>query len=1047
MKQEIFQTYIEALVKNLKTGDSSERTHYSALEDFIERMGKDLGHDCDAVIEPKNQVRGIPDFYVLDSRGRLIGHIEVKDVGLSLIEVEKTEQLKSYLQEGTYPNLILTDYTDWWLYKNGERVNQVHFADPDQLKAGVAASFANEDLHNLLRDFISVRTAQIRSPKVLAERLAEKARVLRDNVIKFELEAEKDSQLESIFHTFREYLLPDMDTKQFADLYAQTLTYGLFVARLHAPEEKFNRDSAERFVPASIPLLRAVFSYLSGAQTPASVIRLVDEIVDLLIATKVPDLVGSLKHTKKTDDPIVYFYEDFMAEYDPAERELRGQYYTPAQVVSYMVRSVHQILKDKFNKPLGLADSSVHILDPATGTATFPAEIIQTALREDEKQGQSGSTQQIVDQILQNMSAFELMMGSYVVGHLKIDVLLRELKLKMNYPFRLYLTNTLNNKELQPSFAPMATELSHETHEAQKVKNEEGVLVIIGNPPYSGHSSNNSKWITKLMRGEDISTNSKTDNYFEVDGVSLSQLGERNPKWLNDDYVKFIRFAQWKIEQVGEGILAYITNHAWVDNPTFRGMRQSLLKAFDEIYIYDLHGSTKNKETTPDGGKDENVFDIQQGVAISIFIKHADKSKVVKHSDLFGLRGIKYETLLDNSYKSTSWAPLNPKSPGYLLSPAREDSEYDSWPSIQDIFQVSSVGIVTARDRLTIGFSEIEIQQRISQFSALDAEQARTVFNLGDDVRDWKVHWAQEDLRQTNLSPNNIKKIDYRPLDSRFTYYTGKLKGFICMPRKEVMRHLIGGNNIALVSTRQISGDKFEHALVASSIVESTYISNRTREIGYVFPLRPEEAGAIAASGGQVSNLKSSFLDSIRGQAPKTTDEAAFAYIYGILYTPAYRSKYNEFLRRDFPRIPWPKDQKQFDEISQLGQDLIDLHLMKASVKSLGSFEGNGNSVVEKIVYHEGGPELTRTKWTRSPEPATVYGKNSVSINNVQYFKGISRNVWEYRIGGYQVLDKWLKSRKDKFLSPDDVTYFRKIAAILAETIKIQEKLDQAWRS
>ena len=1016
MKQEIFQNYLEALVANLKTGDAGERTHYPALKTFLEQSGKDLDHESGAFIEPKNQILGIPDFYVLDSRGRLIGHVEVKDVGEDLNKIEITKQLKGYLEKDGYQNLILTNYTEWRLYKNGKQVNRAHLADPKQLAVGLAVSFGNDDLHNLLRDFFSVRTAHIRSPKVLAQRLAEKARVLRDNVIKFELDTEKNSELLSIYQTFREYLLPDMDTKQFADIYAQTLTYGLFVARLHAPEDDFDRRTAEEYVPKNIPLLRSVFSYLSGAQTPESVKRLVDEIVDLLVATKVPDLVGNLRHTKKADDPIVYFYEDFMTAYDPEEKELRGQYYTPAQIVSYMVRSVHNLLKDKFDKPMGLADSSVHILDPATGTATFPAEIIQVALQETMAHGQGGSRQQVINQVLNHLSAFELMMGSYVVGHLKIDVLITEIGLQMQDSFRLYLTNTLENIELQTSLAPIAKELSEETHQALEVKNKENILIIVGNPPYSGHSSNKGEWITRLMRGKDISTGLTTANYFEVDG---KPLGEKQPKWINDDYVKFIRFAQWKIEQVGEGMLLYITNHAWLDNPTFRGMRQSLLNSFDEIFVYDLHGNAKKKEISPDGSKDENVFDIQQGVAISIFIKNGSAKKIIRHADLFGLRDYKYKTLLDTDYQSTHWQEIEPVSPQYLFVPATSNSEYLNYPSIKDIFEFSNVGVLTARDDLVIDIDKNNLQQRIIQFA--QGVQTAESLNLHETAK-FKLDKTIAYL-QNNFEDKKIVRYAYRPFDDRWIYYDNQL---VERPAQKLMKHLLGGDNIAICVGRQgqVVGDKeWNVVAVTDKPVDLNYY-RRGGEV--VFPLRLTGPTKLGLFESNISdNFSKDYIKNFSQSVSGADAENIFTYIYSVLYTPAYRQLYDEYLRRDFPRIPWPKSQKEFEALSRLGHELIELHLMKKKgVRSLGTFNGDGDNFVKKV----------------RPEVDKIW------INPGQFFAGIPKNVWDYRVGGYQVMDKWLKSRKNRHLSLDETLEFCRIAGVLEETIKIQAHLDKVWR-
>ena len=351
-------------------------------------------------------------------------------------------------------------------------------------------------------------------------------------------------------------------------------------------------------------------------------------------------------------------------------------------MVSYIVRSLHHILKEYFNKKDGFANQSVTVLDPAAGTLTFLAESAKLAMEEfTSKYGEGKKTGFIKEHILKNFYAFELMMAPYAIGHLKMSFLLEELGYGLHGDdrFKLYLTNTLEMEELAQTELPGMASLSEESHLAGKVKKQQPILVILGNPPYSGHSTNIGDWISNEIKA-----------YYHVDG---KPLGEKNPKWLQDDYVKFIRFAQWKIDTAGEGVLGFITNHSYLDNPTFRGMRQSLMQSFDEIYILDLHGNSLKKEKCPDGSKDENVFDIQQGVAIALFIKKKGIKKKISHSEVWGLREKKYNWLNKNDITTTRWKTIKPKSEFYLFIPRDERllETYERYPKVTNIFPFNNL--------------------------------------------------------------------------------------------------------------------------------------------------------------------------------------------------------------------------------------------------------------------------------------------------------------------------------------------------------------------
>ncbi len=606
----MIKKYLSSLFNTYQKGDAREESYYKHLADFITTFSEsDLKKKIDVTILPKKTEAGNPDFRIWDGKQKIIGYIEAKDLGVDLDKIEASEQLERYLS--TFPNVILTNFTEFRLYRNGERIEQILIARPFVIKKlSAVPPIENEDkLFELLERFLDFSLPKTYTAKTLAVELAKRTRFLKDEIVTEELKLGTKS-IHGFYDAFKEFLIAGIDENEFADLYSQTITYGLFAARLRA-EKDFNRKLAYSYIPKSIGILRDVFKFISLEDLPQQMEVIIDDIAEVLNVADAKKILDQYYHEGKGSDPVLHFYETFLSIYDPATRERRGVYYTPEPVVSFIVRSLHQILKDKFNISDGLASENVTLLDPAGGTLGFLTKAIETAVEEVESKYGKGVVKTFLkDQILQNYYSFELMMAPYAIGHMKMSFLLEELGYRMedNERVKYFLTNTLEMKELDESKFPGMSSLSHESHEAGKVKKEVPILVILGNPPYSGHSSNTGEWISEVIKA-----------YYQVDG---KPLGEKNPKWLQDDYVKFIRFSQWKIDQAGEGVLGFITNHSYLDNPTFRGMRQSLMNSFDEIYILDLHGNSLKKEKALDGSKDENVFDIQQGVAICFMIKY-----------------------------------------------------------------------------------------------------------------------------------------------------------------------------------------------------------------------------------------------------------------------------------------------------------------------------------------------------------------------------------------------------------------------------------------
>jgi len=1018
----VLKEYLQRIFDVGKAGDAREESFYSSLEGLLRSFAKSTGKTKAQVTTlPKKTEAGNPDFRIWDGKQHIVGYIEAKKPEENLDHVQNSEQLKRYRH--TFPNLILTNFFEFRLYRNGQPVDTVQIGRPfivHKLKTVPPVEKEKEFL-NLLEQFFAFSLPRTYSAKSLAVELAKRTRFLRDEVIAEELREESErgsGRILSFYEAFQKYLIGSLTKEQFADLYAQTITYGLFAARTRA-ENGFNRKQAFHNIPPTIGILRDVFQFISLGDLPPQMEWIVDDIAEVLA---VADVKGILQQRTRRD-PIVHFYEPFLAEYDPKERERRGVYYTPEPVVSYIVRSLHRILKEVFGRADGFASSSARVLDPAAGTCTFPAEAARMAMTEGtEKYGAGAKKGLIRDHILKNFYAFELMMAPYAVGHLKIGLLLEELghRLGRDERFQLYLTNTLEMEELEQTSFPGMASLAEESHLAGKVKKETPILVILGNPPYSGHSANIGPWISDTIR-----------TYYQVDG---KPLGERNPKWLQDDYVKFIRFAQWKIEQAGEGVLGFITNHSYLDNPTFRGMRQSLMQGFEQIYVLNLHGNSLKKERCPDGSEDKNVFDIRQGVAIGLFIRKPGLKRKVCHADVWGLRDDKYGWLEDHDVARTDWTQIHPKSPLYFFIPRDETllSRYEKYPKVTEIFPLNGVGMTTARDDFVIGFERPTLLNRIRRFrhSKYDDEDLHQFFSIRKK-KGWSIRKAWKMLQQ--VSDDELEKyifpVLYRPFDVRWIFYHDSV---VWRTVKRIMAHMLRENLGLIVPRRVEVAGGWQHALITKLPIEHVTVSLKT--IDYLFPLylcsdvNGKNLLGLPHESVAEPNLDPSLLHSLKGAYDrKPTPEEILFYIYAVLYAPGYRTKYTELLKTDFPRVPFTRDRKLFAELGRLGKRLGDLHLLKSIDLDplVARFQGAGDNKVEKQRYQE--------------------KANRVYVNTTQYFEGVEPQVWEYQIGGYQVLDKWLKDRKGRSLDLEEIRGYCHIATAIDRTIKIQNEIDALY--
>jgi len=1016
MTASLFSSYLATIQKSLERGDATEHTHRAALQKLLESMGKDIH----TVNEPRKSSHvGKPDIAVFVKEASA-GYAETKDVGLDLNDEEESEQLKRY-RKGL-PSLILTDYLEFRWYVDDTLRLSARLGRADRTGKIKTDPRGPADLEELLRAFLAHRSPDVSTPQDLAKRMARLAHLVRDLILE-EFEKSPDrGPLHQQFKAFQKMLVPDLKPDTFADMFAQTIAYGLFAARAVAkPGQPFTRESARSLIPKTNPFLRKVFDRIAGADLPDSLEWVVDDLARLLDRANMSAILKDFGRVKRQEDPVVYFYEDFLKAYNPALRESRGVYYTPAPVVGYIVRSVDHVLKKSLTRPDGLADPTVLVLDPATGTGSFLYAVINSIHDGIKAKGQAGVWSDVVTkEILPRVFGFELLMAPYAVAHLKLGLQLKEFGHEAETDQRLgvYLTNTLE-EAIKRSDELYESYIAEESDQASEIKREKPLMVVLGNPPYSGHSSNNGEWITNLLM----------DYKRGIPG--LNKPGQA--KWLSDDYVKFIRFGQWRIEKTGEGVLAFVTNHGYLDNPTFRGMRQSLMNTFNEIYILDLHGNSKKKETCPDGSPDENVFDIQQGVAIGIFVKKEGQSGPCKifHGDLQGIREKKYEVLSERDISTTEWTELSPTKPFCLFIPQNEQlrAEYEKFwplPSIMDQNGSPAPGIVTTHDEFSISWSREEATEKIERFLKTSSEEeARTLWRLCTQSQ-WNYERAKQALSDGKWK-NLIVPILYRPFDVRWTVYDSH----VAVHRRErVMRHMLDGKNLAFSTTRSVEIERFEHVFCTRKIVGHHSIS--LKEVDFLFPLYlyPEDTTIqkdFLSNKIIKPNLNADFIEALQkslGVIP--SPEEIFYYIYAILHSQNYRDRYKEFLKGDFPRIPLTSNKKQFKILATLGEELVSLHLMESDSLTgpISAFDVSGSSVVEKVVYDD------IKKW--------------VFINNTQFFADVPKTVWEFQVGGYQVCQKWLKDRKTRKLSPTDVRHYQKIITTLHHTQQIMSEIDKS---
>ncbi|WRC34390.1 N-6 DNA methylase [Helicobacter pylori] len=1041
----MLKEYLEG-IKNI-TPESNELTHRPFLHNLLDKLKNHFNKEFKIEHEPKREQRSQPDFRV-SFQGLNIGYIENKRVGFDLNRLLKSDQVLKYLELN--PNLMLTDYLNFvWVGKDEENKplikREISVASLDELSKPLKPNPQTErDLVELFKSFFNYEAAPITNTKDFATHLSAPTRYLKDALIQYQ----KDTHVSSIFKNFKEYLYEELSFKDFSDAFAQTLTYSLFLAKLNHPFEKINLDNVRSSIPENFAVIREMADFLKKLDAIKEIQWLLNEILSLINHV---DMDSILKDLNDDKDPYLHFYETFLSAYDPKLREKKGVYYTPDSVVKFIINALDSLLKTHFkDAPLGLKSAldneNIKLLDFATGTGTFLLEAFRKALEvRKTSDGGTSTKEDKYQNLLKQFYGFEYLIAPYAIAHLNLSQAFKEefkKPLKENDALQIILTNTLIQPSEIVAYRGLQPIFEKELKSAQEIKKNENILIITGNPPYSGASENKGlfEWEVKATYGIEpefqtieIEKNVKLTDKIQtlLSSVQIQKQSgsknalkelkklhskyklqkEKNPKWLLDDYVKFMRFAQNKIESLGHGLFGFISNNAFLDNPTFRGLRRSLLECYDELYILNLHGNARKKEETPQGATDENVFNIMQGVSINLFVKKVQTTKPkIYYYDVYGERAEKYAFLDQNDLNGINWFELAPREPFYLLLPQKTPllEEYEQGFSVQEMFQISSVGIVTGKDRIFIANNTEGLKEQVLKYCNEFNEQC-------------------------------VKDIHYRPFDIRKVYYdTKKLE----RARENTFKHMLPPppptnpktpnqtrKNVALNIARQSKmHGEWRYVMAHKELVDINLIASAgSMGVGYNYPIYQFNN----------PNYTENFTPEFRSFIDKHYSHhfeplEVLGYIYALLYSPNYRKRYEDFLKADYPKILFTNNKDLFRALSLLGIELIGLHVLnKESLNH--SFEKLKDATIGESCYkesHDCNPIIKKPTYNESDQ--------RLYINHSAYFRGVSQEIYDYRIGGYGVLDKYLKSHKNE---PCDFDHVSSIIKVIARTIEIQKTL------
>lgn len=1018
----MIKNYLKEIEK-LKSPISNEHTYRTPLENLLKSFAVKLYPNSNISIqqEVSAERKIFPDFTAMDEDKGIIGFIECKDIGFNLHKAIEgngnfkiyKEQLLKYLNK--HNNLIYTDY-----------INFIYLTlDKNQIKIKNEISLSSKDLdnnikilENMLEDFFVYKIKEIDKKDYFLSTLARKTNILK---IYIELELEnKESYLKNhIKGLFEDTIFNDLSDKDFADAFSQIISFSLLFYRLN---ERKNVDlNSFRNMPEYIPIFREFLSTINFDNLDENIRYVINLIIKSINSYDEKIFYDKLSYKERHDtdkeDPFIYAYEYFLKEFDAKTRNARGVFYTPIEAVRYIIKSIDEILKDRLNIADGIYGEEVHILDFAAGTGTFMLGAIERAFENAKQNGIAGVWENIVsDFILKRLYGFEFLIVPYVLAHFRIHEYLKDL----NYDYKkkdrlqLYLTNTLDNSA--GGQVKMFPQMQAESDNAYKIKNEEPILVIMGNPPYNNKSEkiNRKEWIENLLKDYKENLNEKKIN-------------------LDDDYIKFIRFAHWKMENAEKGIIGIIVNNSFISGVTHREMRRKIMQTFDEIYILDLHGNVNKGEKCPDGSMDFNIFNIKEvGVCIALFVKTGlknNKNKGIYFNEVFGTQDYKKNYLIDKSITDEKWVELEDDKKWHWFTKVKSNEKYlNEFTGLHEIFNLFGSGCKTERDYITIHITEQELKNTILDFNNLSENKLTEKYNTKNS-RDWSVDRAKKDIMENykKYNFNLITQIHYRPFDIRYTYYTGTSKGFLGTPSRKIGYNFINRKNIGLVFPRQIAGAYgFQHGLVSEFIIDVATGGAKTGSETYFAPLHLYEensAGEFKLDSSCKPNWTDSFKEFLKNYISDNPKEI-FNYIYAILYSPTYRENYKEDLKYDYPRIPFTKDKKIFDRLQKLGEELIDLHLLKKVPQSNAGYPNKGEHKISYSKYNE--------------EEKRLY------INEKQYFENVKKEVYNYSIGGYKPIEKYIKARE--ILTLKDISHLIKVIAVIERTIYLQEEIDKVWR-
>jgi|GEM_PF-374539 len=1038
----LLQTYL-AEIRRIAETSATEVTYRPTLETLVRGVASSLNRPLHTMtMEPGHITEaGAPDFVLFGpTRGELIGYIETKSLRMALdpdrLPARDALQFSRYL--AAFPTWIFTNFLEFRLYESGQLAQNVELCTIAQLtgNANLAeiAAQKTEELSLFLDRFLQHSVPAVVDASQLAALLAHKARLLENVLLTLLGGNNPNAALQGQLNSYREWLIPDLSEEKFADFYAQTITYGLFYAAfersLTHPNTPLDRAQVLNLLPAAIHPVRAIFQLLAAQLLPSELNWIID---DLLVLLNKADMRAISTQLGRSRDPVVHFYETFLSMYDPKLREKLGVYYTPDEVVSYIVGSVDGLLKTHFSKSDGLASPDVTLLDPALGTGTFMVEAFRAVARNFGQANAGAVPGHFANHTLNNFYGFEYLAAPYVLAHLKLGQTLEQLGIRNAQP-RVYLTNTLSDHEF-PATLPGIFEqgISADGRAAQQVKGQQRILVIVGNPPYRGASSN---------------------VYTKVDDYRVP--GERARNWLQNDYVKFIRWAEWKIAETEEagyrsGIVGFITDNSYLRGPLFRGMRRHLIDNFSHIYILNLHGRTRPPERPPQGvAVDRNVFDIMQGVAIVLLVKEEGQSgpAEVYYSDLWGTRQVKYAYLGQQTAQTThsSQTRIYPDEPQYYFTALSYSSlvqQYRSWPSVTQILPTYSQAIVSARDKFLYDTSEQRLWERMQDFASntITDEIARARYELWDTSNGWTVSDARRKLSAQGTSAKKLALCSYRPFDDRWLYYSNAV---VWRTRENVLGNMLNGRNLALVTFRHTRQETPDRVFATRHLVDARLLSSESN--CYAFPLYrylPDVTAAgqatlnLAGDTGRETTIPEEVLTRLNNAyGVSVTPEDVFHYMYGVLSAPEYLAEFEQSLAEDFPRIPFTSDYALFTQMANAGKRLVDLHLLEAA-----DLQGLTNLTVGFPVA--GNNTVERGYPTFDPNA------NRVLISGTQYFSDVTQEMWEYRVGGYMPLQKWLEDRSLQILSgpKNDPRHYQTTATAINKVLGELPGLDTVWQA